>query len=106
MSCLLAARGRCVVHRHRSRRIDDYVFGQLLGRLMRHLGLVSVEIALMPDGMMGATRLALLVPPRRRSQRRPSRRLATTDRAVPIAPVTPPAQEENLPAARACDETQ
>src|ERR1041385_6184509 len=48
MSCLLAARGRCVVHRDRGRRIDHYVRGQLLGRLMRHLrGLVSIEVALM-----------------------------------------------------------
>jgi hypothetical protein len=48
------------VHRDRSRRIDDYIRGQLLGSLMRHLaGLVSIEVALVPGGVMGATRIRL-----------------------------------------------
>src|SRR2546428_9527509 len=58
MNFLLAARGRCVVHRNRSRREHLYVREQVFGRLvcpdsglMRHLcELASIEVALVPAG--------------------------------------------------------
>jgi hypothetical protein len=94
------------VHRDRSRRIDDYIRGQLLGSLMRHLaGLVSIEVALVPGGVMGATRHGLLVAARGCGQRSSTSGPAAAGRAVAVAAVAPAAEEENLPAARARDET-
>src|SRR5438093_11534942 len=69
MNFLLAARGRCVVHRNRSRREHLYVREQVFGRLvcldsglMRHLcELASIKIALMPAGVIRATRFQTLV---------------------------------------------
>lgn len=74
-----------------------YADGQLLGTLMRHV-LLSVAVVLRASGvvepadagaLMLAAHLALLPPPRRRS---------ALARAVALAAVTPPADEEDLPA--------
>src|SRR5215510_7286495 len=67
MSCLLAGRGRCVVHRDRSRQSNLYVWWQVFGRpeglisgLMRHLcEVASIEVLLLPRGVIGSTGLGL-----------------------------------------------
>jgi hypothetical protein len=64
MVVLLAAsdRGVRVVRCRRRRRDHVYDGGQVFGSLMRHLrGLESIEVRLLPGGMVGSAGLGLLV---------------------------------------------
>jgi hypothetical protein len=114
MKYLLAARGRCAVHRHRSRREHLYVGGQVFGRwlcpdpgLMRHLfGLAPDEVALLPAGMIRATGLRLLVTAPRLPHRLAPPCLGTRLLAVLLALVAIGAQEEHLTAPTTDDEAE
>src|SRR5262249_40372101 len=106
MSCLLAGRGRCVMHRDRSRHQHLYVRWQVFGRpdgpisgLMRHLcEVASIEVLLLPRAVMGSTGLGLLVATPRGPDRFSSRRFRAQPGAVAISVVTPRAAEEHLAA--------
>src|SRR5215510_7693004 len=102
MSCLLAGRGRCVVHRDRSRQRDMYVRRQVFGSLrrpisglMRHLREVApIEVLLLPRAVIGSTGRGLLVPAPRGPHGFSSRRFRAQPAAVAISVVAPRADEE------------
>jgi hypothetical protein len=57
---------------------------------MRHLrGLVSIEVSLLPRGMMGAPGLGLLVSAGCRQERCATSRLAAGRRAISVTTVAP-----------------
>jgi hypothetical protein len=59
---LLAGRGRRFMRRDRSRREHLYGIAVGLGSLMRHLrGLASIEVALLPRGVVGSARFGALI---------------------------------------------
>jgi hypothetical protein len=63
MHRLLAARDRRDVRRDRSGREHLYVLACGLGSLMRHLrGLASIEVALLPGGVVSAALVGALIP--------------------------------------------
>src|SRR5262249_14929687 len=75
--------------------------------LMRHLGEVaSIEVLLLPCGMMRSTGRGLLVATPRGPDRFSSRRFRTRSAAVAISVVTPRAEEEHLAAAGADHKSQ
>jgi len=81
------------------RHVTLYVAGQLLGTLMRHV-LAPVAVGLRPVGMVAATDLAPLVAPAGVPLLGPPGRRRARSRAVPLAAVAAPADEEDLPAQR------
>src|SRR5258706_1250051 len=101
---LLAARGRCVVHRDRSRRGHLYVAEQVFGSigrpvsgLMRHLfDLASIEVLLVPRSVIRATGLAALVAATGLTNRLAPRNCGARPTAVPMTVVAHRAQEEDL----------
>jgi hypothetical protein len=109
MVFLLAAshRGLRVMRRRRRRRDHLYDGGQVLGSLMRHLrSLTPIEVALLPRGMIGPTRLGLLIATTGGALRLASPHLAAGVAAVDVAVVAPPAEEEHLATEAADDEAQ
>jgi len=107
MVLLLAARDQRVVRCHRDRRHDLYGLGQVLGRLMRHLrGLASIEVCLLPRGVVDPACFGLLVAATRGANRLASRELGAAVAAVRVAVVAPPAEEEHLSTTAAADEAQ
>jgi hypothetical protein len=107
MNSLLAARDRRLMRGHRSRRDDLYGSGQLFGRLMRHLpGLASIEVTLLPGGVLGAASVAALVSPSRRTHRIAASSQRAQLAAVAVAVIAKPANEEDLAATRAADEAK
>ncbi|HET6582528.1 MAG TPA: hypothetical protein VFG69_03755 [Nannocystaceae bacterium] len=107
MVLLLATRDQRVVRCRRSRRDHIYVRGQLLGRVMRHLGdVVTIEIALLSGCVVRPADLALLIPAAGSAHRIAPPELGAVVVAVHVAVVAPPAQEEHLTTAAADDEAE
>jgi hypothetical protein len=102
---LLAAHGRGVMRRHRTRPHDLYGAGQVFGTLMRHEAVrAPVAELLLASGVIALTLAACLVSRPRGTQRVTPRKLGTGRLAVPIAAVAAQAQEEHLAAPTTRDE--
>jgi hypothetical protein len=89
------------------RLVTHYAVGQLRGTLMRHV-LPPVPVVGRAGGVVEATDPAPLMLPPGLPLLLPARGRGARPRAVPLAPVAAPADEEDLPAVRpvADDEAQ
>jgi hypothetical protein len=102
---LLAALGRSVMRRHRTRPHDVYGDGQVFGTLMRHeASCALVAELLLASRVIPPTLATCLVSRARGTQRVTPRQLGAGCLAVAIATVAAQAQEEHLAAPTTRDE--